>query len=136
MKRAQREDLLKAKGHSGGLGLEFKKGNVMIDSDDPHVVRLSLRAAEVVADCEHLVNSSSDPNALSHGLRGTCHTLEHGVTRVFVCESGIEDSKVLPANLFAVYTYLKLYSKSCFYEHLYQMTLTVYFKSMRQEAHT
>ena len=45
VKRAQREDLLKAKGHSGGLGLEFKKGNVMIDSDDPHVVRLSQRAA-------------------------------------------------------------------------------------------
>lgn len=45
VKRAQRHALLKAKGHSGNLAFKYKKSNVMIDSDDPLVQRLSKRAS-------------------------------------------------------------------------------------------
>ncbi|MBG28909.1 MAG: hypothetical protein CMI31_02745 [Opitutae bacterium] len=46
VKRARHADLLKAKGHSGGLAFEYKKANVMIDSDDPLVQRLAKGATQ------------------------------------------------------------------------------------------
>jgi len=45
VKRARHDALLQAKGHSGGLDFKYKKSNVMIDSDDPLVQRLSKRAS-------------------------------------------------------------------------------------------
>ncbi|MFP6900497.1 MAG: transglutaminase-like domain-containing protein, partial [Opitutales bacterium] len=45
VKRANHVALLKAKGHSAGLDIKYKKSNVMIDSDDPLVQRLSKRAS-------------------------------------------------------------------------------------------
>jgi hypothetical protein len=45
VKRARHNALLQAKGHSGKLDFKYKKSNVMIDSDDPLVKRLSMRAS-------------------------------------------------------------------------------------------
>ncbi len=46
VQRARHDALLKAKGHSGRLDFKYKKSNVMIDSDDPLVQRLSKRASQ------------------------------------------------------------------------------------------
>ena len=45
VQRARHDALLKAKGHPGGIDFKYKKSNIMIDSDDPLVKRLSKRAS-------------------------------------------------------------------------------------------